>query len=34
MSRYAFIAAYTEPWPVQVLCCLLAVSPAGYYQWR
>ncbi|WP_354586392.1 IS3 family transposase [Hymenobacter sp. UYCo722] len=34
MSRYAFIAACTEPWPVQVLCRLLAVSSAGYYQWR
>ncbi len=34
MSRYAFIRACTEPWPVQVLCRLLAVSPAGYYQWR
>ena len=34
MSRYAFIAACTEPWPVQFLCRVLAVSPAGYYQWR
>ncbi|WP_092769682.1 IS3 family transposase [Hymenobacter actinosclerus] len=34
MSRYAFIAACTEPWPVQLLCQVLAVSPAGYYQWR
>lgn len=34
MSRYAFIQACTEPWPVQLLCRLLAVSPAGYYQWR
>ncbi len=34
MSRYAFIRACTEPWPVQLLCRLLAVSPAGYYQWR
>ena len=34
MSRYAFIAACTEPWPVQFLCQVLAVSPAGYYQWR
>lgn len=29
-----FIRACTEPWPVQVLCHLLAVSPAGYYQWQ
>jgi len=34
MSRYTFIAACTEPWPVQLLCRVLAVSPAGYYQWR
>ncbi|GAC1371793.1 MAG: hypothetical protein NVSMB30_11830 [Hymenobacter sp.] len=34
MSRYPFIRACTEPWPVQVLCHLLAVSAAGYYQWR
>ncbi len=30
--RYQFIAARTEPWPVQVLCHVLAVSTAGYYQ--
>ena len=34
MSRYAFIAACTEPWPGRFLCQVLAVSPAGYYQWR
>ena len=34
MSRYQFIGACAEPWPVQVLCRMLAVSPAGYYQWR
>ena len=34
MGRYAFIAACTEPWPVQLLCQVLGVSPAGYYQWR
>ena len=34
MSRYVFIAACAKPWPVQVLCQVLAVSPAGYYQWR
>ena len=34
MSRYAFIRACTELWPVHLLCRLLAVSPAGYYQWR
>ncbi|AMR25520.1 hypothetical protein A0257_22790 (plasmid) [Hymenobacter psoromatis] len=34
MSRYQFIRACVEPWPVQMLCHLLAVSSAGYYQWR
>ena len=34
MSCYQFIGARTEPWPVQVLCRVLAVSAAGYYQWR
>ncbi|OGX84167.1 hypothetical protein BEN48_16365 [Hymenobacter glacialis] len=34
MNRYQFIQACTEPWPVQLLCQLLAVSTAGYYQWR
>ncbi len=34
MSRYAFILACVEPWPVRVLCRLLAVSSAGYYQWH
>ena len=34
MSRYRFIAACSEPWPVQVLCPVLGVSCAGYYQWQ
>ena len=34
MSRYQFMGDCTEPWPVRVLCRLLAVSSAGYYQWR
>ena len=34
MSRYAFIAAYAEPWSVQLLCQVLGVSPVGYYQRR
>lgn len=32
MTRYEFIAARIEPWPVQVLCRALAVSPAGYHR--
>ena len=28
------LAACTAPWPVQFLCRVLAVSPAGYCQWR
>ena len=34
MSRYQFIRDCLEPWPVQVLCHVLGVSCAGYYQWR
>ena len=34
MSRYTFIAACSEPWPVHVMCRVLAGSSAGYYQWR
>ena len=34
MSRYVFIAACAESWPVQALCRVLGVSSAGYYQWR
>ena len=34
MSCYQFIGARTEPWPVQVLCRVLAMSTVGYYQWR
>ena len=30
MSRYQFIAACIEAWPVQLLCRVLAGSPAGY----
>ena len=34
MGCYQFIQHYTEPWPVKLLCRLLAVSAAGYYQCR
>ena len=34
MSRYQFIRACVEPFPAQVLCRVLRVSCAGYYQWR
>ena len=30
MSRYVFIASCAEPWPVQLMCRVLAVSPAGF----
>ena len=34
MSRYQLIRACTAPWPVQLLCRVLGVSPVGYYQWQ
>ena len=34
MSRYQFIEQLAATKPVQVLCRVLAVSGAGYYQWR
>jgi transposase InsO family protein len=34
MSRYQFIEQAAAAEPVQVLCRVLAVSVAGYYQWR
>jgi len=33
MSRYQFIEQVATTEPVQVLCRVLHVSPAGYYQW-
>ena len=33
MSRYQFIGQVATTEPVQVLCRVLQVSPAGYYQW-
>ncbi|MGI4832719.1 MAG: IS3 family transposase [Janthinobacterium lividum] len=33
MSRYQFIEQVAATGPVQVLCRVLAVSAAGYYQW-
>lgn len=33
MSRYQFIEQLAATEPVQVLCRVLQVSPAGYYQW-
>ena len=32
INRNQFIQACTEPWPLQLRCQSLAVSPAGYYQ--
>jgi len=34
MSRYQFIEQVATTEPVQVLCRVLAVSAADYYQWR
>ena len=34
MSRYQFIEQLAATEPVQVLCRVLQVSPACYYQWR
>ena len=34
MSRYHFTGHGPGPWPVQVLCRVLGVSCADYYQWR
>ena len=34
MSRYQFIEQVAVTEPVQVLCRVLEVSAAGYYQWR
>ena len=33
MSRYQFIEQVAPTEPIQVLCRVLRVSPAGYYQW-
>ncbi len=33
MTRYQFIEQVAATEPVQVLCRVLHVSPAGYYQW-
>ena len=33
MSRYQFIEQVAASEPVQVLCRVLQVSAAGYYQW-
>ena len=34
MSRHQFSEQVAATEPVQVLCRVLAVSAAGYYQWR
>jgi putative transposase len=33
MNRHQFIEQVATTEPVQVFCCVLHVSPAGYYQW-
>ena len=32
--RYDFVEAHRERWPVRLMCRVLRVSPAGYYDWR
>jgi putative transposase len=32
--RYGFVEAHRGRWPVRLMCRVLAVSPAGYYDWR
>jgi len=34
MSRYQFIEQTAKMEPVQVLCRVVQISSAGYYQWR
>ena len=32
--RYDFVESHRERWPVRLMCRVLRVSPAGYYDWR
>jgi transposase InsO family protein len=32
--RYDFVEAHRERWPVRLMCRILDVSAAGYYDWR
>ncbi len=32
--RYEFIQAHRDEFPIRRLCCVLGVSPSGYYAWR
>ena len=34
MSRYSFIEAQRDYYPVRLLCQLVAVSASGYYAWQ
>ena len=34
MSRYRFIAAQRDHYPVRLLCQVLSVAASGYYAWR
>ena len=34
MSRYQFIAAHQQAYPIRRMCTVLAVSASGYYAWR
>ena len=33
MSRYQFIAAHRQQWPVRRMCKVLEVSQSGFYAW-
>ncbi|MBO3272334.1 hypothetical protein [Hymenobacter defluvii] len=34
MSRYRFIAAHRDQYPVRLLCQLVQVPASGYYAWQ
>ena len=32
--KFAFVRDHAATWPVQVMCRVVGVTPAGYYAWR